>query len=566
MAARGCKYPTDSFCYVCGEFFAKRAKKYYLDSCTRAKEAYHAYFGIPVGDQDKRWAPHVICDYCRRTLEGWFRGEKRAMRFAIPRVWREPSNHLTDCYFCMVDPTKRRKGKNAPPTKYPDIPSSIAPVPHNTINLPVPQPPLKDQSCPAEEASYDDSEEEQGASSAVRRRRRVAGERCPYYPKQEDINDLIREMALTKSSAELLISRLKQWDLLDDSVQITSQRKRHRSFSVFFTLRDGLCYCHDIRGLFDAMGIPCNTSDWRLFIDSSSKSLKAVLLHNTNQWPSIPLAHSVHMKEEYQNVKILLSALKYEQFSWEVIGDFKMVAFLIGLQGGFTKFPCYLCLWDSRNTALHYAKRKWPPRTGYEVGAHNVKQEPLVEPTKILMPPLHIKLGLIKQFVKQLNPESEALKHIQELFPKLSEAKVKAGVFVGPQVKRLIDSDSFLQKLSDVERAAWTSFVSVVKGFLGNNKAENYREIVDELVDTYRSMGCRMSLKLHVLHAHLDEFKENMGDYSEEQGERFHQDISSFEERYKGQYSESMMGDYIWNLMRESELKYHRQSRRQTSF
>ena len=184
----------------------------------------------------------------------------------------------------------------------------------------------------------------------------------------------------------------------------------------------------------------------------------------------------------------------------------------------------------------------------------------------MLMPPLHIKLGIIKQFVKQLDPEGEALKHIQKLFPKLSEAKIKAGVFVGPQVKRLIDSDSFPEKLSEVERAAWTSFVSLVKGFLGNHKAENYREIVDKLVETYRSMGCRMSLKLHVLHAHLDEFKENMGDYSEEQGERFHQDVRSFEERYKGQYNESMMGDYIWNLLRESELKYNRQSRRPTSF
>ena len=230
------------------------------------------------------------------------------------------------------------------------------------------------------------------------------------------------------------------------------------------------------------------------------------------------------MKEEYQNVKIL-SALKYEQFSW----DFKIVAFLMGLQGGFTKFHCSLCLWESRNTALHYEKRKWPPRTYYEVGTH-VKQEPLVGPRKILLPPLHIRLGLIKQFAKQLAPEGNALKHIQEQFPKLAEAKVKAGVLVGSQVKRLNDSHSFLQKLSDVERAAWTSFVFVVKGFVGNHKTENYREIVDKLVDTYKSMGCRMSLKLHVLHSHLDDFKENMGNYSE-QGEIFHQDVSSLEER-----------------------------------
>ena len=110
-------------------------------------------------------------------------------------------------------------------------------------------------------------------------------------------------------------------------------------------------------------------------------------------------AHSAHRKEEYQNIKILLSALKYDQFNWEVIGDFKMVAVLMGLQGGFTKFPCYLCLWDSRNTSLHYEKRTWPLMTGYEVGSHYVKQEQLVEPRKVFMPPLHIKLGLIKQFV-----------------------------------------------------------------------------------------------------------------------------------------------------------------------
>ena len=109
MTASGCKYSADSFCYVCGEFFAKRAKEHCLSNCIHAAEAYLHYFGMPVGDQDKQWAPHVICDYCRRTLEGWLRGEKRAMHFASSHIWREPSNHYTDCYFCMVDPTKRRE-------------------------------------------------------------------------------------------------------------------------------------------------------------------------------------------------------------------------------------------------------------------------------------------------------------------------------------------------------------------------------------------------------------------------------------------------------------------------
>ena len=145
---------------------------------------------------------------------------------------------------------------------------------------------------------------------------------------------------------------------------------------------------------------------------------------------------------------------------------------------------------------------------------------------------------------------------------KPSQAKVKGGIFVGPQVKRLMQSDSFLEKSSVVERRAWKSFVSVVKGFLGNHKVPNFKDIVEELVNAHEKMGCRMSLKLHILHSHIDELKTNLGDYSEEQGERSHQDVKSFEKRYKSQYNENMMGDYIWNLLRESDLTYNRQSRK----
>ena len=62
----------------------------------------------------------------------------------------------------------------------------------------------------------------------------------PYYPNQKDLNDLIRDLDLTKSNAELLTSRLKQWNLLDNSVQITEQRKRHQSFSSFFTMQNAI--------------------------------------------------------------------------------------------------------------------------------------------------------------------------------------------------------------------------------------------------------------------------------------------------------------------------------------
>ncbi|MGH0179042.1 UNVERIFIED_CONTAM: hypothetical protein FKN15_002173 [Acipenser sinensis] len=182
------------------------------------------------------------------------------------------------------------------------------------------------------------------------------------------------------------------------------------------------------------------------------------------------------------------------------------------------------------------------------------------------MPPLHIKLGLMKQFVRALDKESAAFKYLQDFFPKLPEAKVKAGVFVGPQIKKILECNEFPKKLTSKEKAAWNSFVAVVRGFLGNHKAENYVELVENLVKNYGTMGCRMSLKVHILDAHLDKFKENMRAYSEEQGERFHQDILDFERRYQGQYNENMMGDYIWGLIRESDLQYNRKSRKTTHF
>ena len=113
------------------------------------------------------------------------------MHFAIHRIWCEPSYHHTDCYFCMVDPTKRRKERNAPPIEYPDIPSSIAPVPHNTTDLPVPQPPSRDQSCPAE-ARSEDSEKEGALSLAfvMCHSRRLGNKKCLYHSNQEDSNDL----------------------------------------------------------------------------------------------------------------------------------------------------------------------------------------------------------------------------------------------------------------------------------------------------------------------------------------------------------------------------------------
>ena len=103
-----------------------------------------------------------------------------------------------------------------------------------------------------------------------------------------------------------------------------------------------------------------------------------------------------------------------------------MITFLMGLQGGFTKYPCHLCLRDNRDTKAHYHQKIWPRRIEFTVGKNNVKWSPLVDSKKVLLPPLYIKLGLINQFVNALDKDAAAFQYLQSLFPKLSEAKVKA--------------------------------------------------------------------------------------------------------------------------------------------
>jgi hypothetical protein len=99
------------------------------------------------------------------------------------------------------------------------------------------------------------------------------------------VNNLVRDLELSKSQAELLGSKFKQWNLLEKNVRISSFRSRHQQLVPFFRKEDYLLFCYDVDGLMDALGIKHNPQEWRIFIDSSKLSLKAVLLYNGNQHP-----------------------------------------------------------------------------------------------------------------------------------------------------------------------------------------------------------------------------------------------------------------------------------------
>jgi len=72
-----------------------------------------------------------------------------------------------------------------------------------------------------------------------------------------------------------------------------------------------------------------------------------------------------------------------------------------------------------------------------------------------------------------------------------------------------------------------------------------------------------MSLKMTFLFSHLDLFPLNCGGVRDEHGERFHQDISVMEHRYKREISAAILGDPCWMMKRDApQTKYHRQAKR----
>ena len=326
MSSRRCINPKDTFCYVCGLFTDKRHRK---SITSQLKKAYEFYFDSKV-DIGKSWAPSMFCSICANTLSGWLRKSitHSPMPFGMPMIWREPNNHVEDCYFCLTKVLgfnfKTRKA-----VTYPNINSVSKPFPHDPITCPVPKPPL----------SYSSTESPQDYTMSV------AEDSCSdsdYRPDDDEVHlinydelcDLVRDLALTKGQAEVLGSRLKQFNLLTPGTLISTFRHRHKDLVQYFGMNDSISYCKDVDGLLSYFGYEHKADEWRLFIDASKTSLKAVLLHNGNKFSSLPLAYAAHMKETYDNMVVLLDKIRYRDHNWHICADFKVIAILMGMQGG----------------------------------------------------------------------------------------------------------------------------------------------------------------------------------------------------------------------------------------
>ena len=72
--------------------------------------------------------------------------------------------------------------------------------------------------------------------------------------------------------------------------------------------------------------------------------------------------------------------------------------------------------------------------------------EPQVPPENLLLPPLHIKLGLMKKFLKAMSKEGQAFKYLFQKFPQISDAKLHAGIFDGSKIRTLLKVKNLISK------------------------------------------------------------------------------------------------------------------------
>jgi hypothetical protein len=160
----------------------------------------------------------------------------------------------------------------------------------------------------------------------------------PHLLTEEDLNDIVHKLNLSKEQGELLGSRLKRWNPLHQETEVCFSHGCHEEFKDFFSQEDDVLFFSDICSILEVLGQENNPDWWHLFINLSKVSLKVVLLHNGKRFQSVPLAHAASMKETYESMKLLLGKIKYDEFKWKLCGDLTVVAMLLGMQLRYTKY------------------------------------------------------------------------------------------------------------------------------------------------------------------------------------------------------------------------------------
>lgn len=369
-----CQLNAEKFCIICAQV-VKRASGYAFSLII---DVYKSYFGkevaIPIPG---RFVPHVACGSCYANLMKWKRGAIKDFCIVKPAIWKEPATSV-DCFFCRFDlsskqwpsnvstiaPQRRAKRSTHQPRQQEEHSKSVTPSSEFEPETPI-------LARPQRSTSKRSFNEYIGVVNCD-------DQSCDYFPNgkrtktniepqpfdESELTNLLKDIKLDKSDGEVLFSRLKSRGVVTQGSRVTFLRKFTTTIEEFFEYEEThkFVYCKDIPGLVKKYLGHFDRNEWRLFCDGSSKHFLCGLIHNGNKLPSIPIVFARDPKESYVKMKKIFQAIKYRQLNLAVIADFKMLNILRGLMGGYPRFFCIYCLWNSREHDKHYRVRKWPTR------------------------------------------------------------------------------------------------------------------------------------------------------------------------------------------------------------
>lgn len=559
-----CNKSPDLFCFVCTNFILSKSKSYPLNDTNRS--LYSNCFKVTAkhNGADKLYSSKVVCASCITNMKDHTRSD-RPLKFSSPAIWNQPnhsfSSHHQSCYVCLAEKVQGSRFQVS--YKWSDS------ARHNVVQPVLDVFNLESPCSSSKKVHYESESHSESEDDYSNCRPSNPNQFMPYD--QSELNQLVKELGLTKDQSMVLASNLRKHNALKPDCRVGFYATRNHDLLAYFDEDNGVPYLKNIQGLFDWLNYDYVPDQWRLFMDSSKSAFKIVLLHNGNLLPSIPLLYSPSLKETYNDVQYALQLINYNSHRWKIIADLKLLNVLCGVGCPSVKNPCILCDWQGTyrsNKQYQQYHQNTQRRTDSVIGTKSIVADSLIDLNNVLLPPLHVKIGLIAQFIKKLGVNTPAYNFIADLLNHKSTAKLEAGQLDGPEIRKILKEENtqiFESYLSPPQLRAWNAFKDVCENFLGKKRSENYKAIARELVDSYEKMGCNMSYKLHIMDKHVDDFPPSCSDFSDEMGERFHQDIKKAEKIYQGRFDKFMLADYCWFLKQEA-VSDARKGRRRSQF
>lgn len=238
------------FCLVCSLYTPSSHSK---EISPNIKSAYQKYFRrfFP---ENEWYIPEIVCEYCYKRLLEFERGDtSHRMKYVHPTLWMSELEHNPDsCYFCVSK--KNAVGfhyKTRERISYAASESVMKPQAHiDEIETGLAIGLANEFS----EATTSGNVDEATTSEYVPPT--STPEKAQHLITQQDYSDLCRDLDLTGNKAELLGSRLKQWNLIAPDFKISAFRKREHAtdFDRCFSYHEErkIAYCNDIEELFKA--------------------------------------------------------------------------------------------------------------------------------------------------------------------------------------------------------------------------------------------------------------------------------------------------------------------------